>query len=66
MGDVELKKRLAGVLEEFLAPIRSRRRELEKDKEQVLKIIKQGTGKGRSVAAETMKNVRESMELLTP
>jgi len=66
LGDVELKKRLAGVLEEFLAPIRSRRRELEKDKEQVLKIIKQGTGKGRSVAAETMKNVRESMELLTP
>ncbi|OGZ61881.1 MAG: tryptophan--tRNA ligase [Candidatus Spechtbacteria bacterium RIFCSPLOWO2_02_FULL_38_8] len=63
LGDVELKKRLTEVLEELLGPIRKRRKEVEKDKAQVIKIIKQGTQVGREVAAETLKKVRKAMML---
>ena len=63
LGDVILKKRLIEVLEELLGPIRKRRKEVEKDKAQVVKIIKQGTQSGREVAAETLKKVRKSMML---
>lgn len=63
LGDVFLKKRLIEVLEEFLGPIRKRRKEAEKDKAQVVKIIKQGTKKGRETAEEITKKVRKAMML---
>lgn len=63
LGDVELKQRLIKVLEEFLTPIRKRRKEFEKDKKTVMKIIMRGTGEGRKVAQETLRRVKEAMML---
>ncbi|HBR70213.1 TPA: tryptophan--tRNA ligase [Candidatus Dependentiae bacterium] len=63
LGDVVVKKRLIEVLESFLKPIRERRAEFAKDKEQVMQILKEGTEKARSVAAQTLSEVKKAMKL---
>lgn len=63
LGDVVLKKRLTEVLESVIGPIRSRREELAKDPGQVMKIIKNGTERGRAKASATMAEVRQAMQL---
>lgn len=61
LGDVAVKNYLVEVLEDFLAPIRNKRKELEKDPAQVMKILKQGTERARVVAAQTLKDAKEAM-----
>lgn len=63
LGDVVLKKRLTEVLENFIGPIRTRREDLAKDPAQVMKIIREGTQRGRIKAAATMSEVRQAMKL---
>ncbi|TFB09108.1 tryptophan--tRNA ligase [Candidatus Atribacteria bacterium MT.SAG.1] len=63
LGDVEVKKRLIKVLEKLLAPIRARRKKLEKNPKMVMKILAQGTKKARKIAQETMKQVRKAMQI---
>jgi tryptophanyl-tRNA synthetase len=63
LGDVEIKKRLINILENLISPIRSRREELEKDKDTILKILEDGTAKARIVAKETMVEVRKVMKI---
>jgi tryptophanyl-tRNA synthetase len=63
LGDSVVKKRLEGILQEMLAPIRARREELAKDKGQVMQILKEGTFKAREVAAQTMDEVRKALGL---
>ena len=50
LGDSVVKKRLEGVLQEMLAPIRARREEFAKDRGQVLQILKEGTARPRGTA----------------
>ena len=63
LGDVVLKKYLFQVLDTFLAPIRERRAMLAQDMAYVKNVVEQGTGKARSVASQTMRNVRAAMHL---
>ncbi len=63
LGDVVLKRRLIDVLESFLAPFRLRRIEFAQDKAQVLKILQEGSAKARSVAAQTLSEVKKAMKL---
>jgi len=63
LGDVKLKMYLFEVLNELLTPIRTKRAELAKDKDAILKILVQGTKKVRKVAAETMIEVKQAMHL---
>ena len=63
LGDVALKKRLIEVLENFLTPIRTRRRELEQNKDYVEAILKEGVAQTQEVAAHTMAEVRQAMKL---
>lgn len=63
VGDVEVKKGLAEVLNSFLAPIRKKRKEYEKNPEEVAAIIRQGTERGRKTAKETMAEVRKAMKI---
>lgn len=64
LGDVELKKRLIQVLEELLRPIRDKRKQLEKDKASVMKILQEGTEEGRRVAQKVVEDVKEAMKLI--
>ena len=63
LGDSVVKKRLEGILQEMLAPIRARREEFAKDRGQVLQILKEGTMKAREVAAQTTDEVRKALGL---
>lgn len=63
LGDVVLKKRLAMVLNDIIEPIRTKRKELEKDPAAVMQILKKGTMKAAEVAEQTMREVKEVMYL---
>jgi tryptophanyl-tRNA synthetase len=63
VGDVEVKRRLIAALNDFLTPIRERRREYEQRPDDVQDILRAGTQRGREVAGETMARVRSAMHL---
>ena len=61
IGDVMVKKRLVGVLNTTLAPIRERREYLGKKPDYVMGLLRQGTEKAREVASETLTLVRKAV-----
>jgi tryptophanyl-tRNA synthetase len=63
LGDGVVKKRLEGILQDMLAPIRERRQEFEKDRGQVLQMLKEGTEKAREIAARTTDEVKAAIGL---
>jgi len=63
LGDVKVKKFLNKVLQEELAPIRARRKELEKDIPYVYEVLKKGSEIAQATAAETLADVRRSMKI---
>jgi len=63
IGDVEIKKRLAEVINEFLEPMRKKRSEFENKPEEIEEILKEGTAKTKKVAEVTMKKVRQAMKI---
>lgn len=63
LGDVKIKKFLNNVLQEELAPIRSRRAEYEKDIPAVYEILRKGSEVARESAAQTMSEVKRAMRI---
>ena len=63
LGDMKCKKFLNEVLNEFLEPMRQRRREFEKDIPEIYNILKKGTARARETAAQTMDEVRRAMRI---
>ena len=63
LGDMKCKKFLNQVLNQFLEPMRQRRRELEQDIPGIYDILRKGTEKAREVAAQTMAEVRGAMRI---
>jgi tryptophanyl-tRNA synthetase len=63
LGDVALKRRLVDVLDAILAPIRTRRAEFAADPGAVMALLRDGTARGRAVAAQTLDEVRRAMKL---
>lgn len=61
VGDVEVKKFLVQVLNNFLDPIRKRRGEYEKQPDLIDKILKEGTEKARAEAKKTLEEVKKAM-----
>lgn len=61
VGDVEVKKKLAAAINNFLAPMRERRAQYEQNPGLVEEILVAGTDKMRKEAAETMALVRDAM-----
>lgn len=64
LGDMELKNRLSTKLNEIIAPIRTRREELAKNPEAVMKILEEGTKKVRKEAQKTLTEVKEKLKIL--
>lgn len=62
LGDVALKRRLVGVLQNLIGPIRARREELERTFD-VMKILEEGTAKARIAAAHTLAEVRKAIKI---
>ena len=61
VGDVEVKERLATVLQDFLAPIRERAEYYAGQSGLVDEVIYQGTLRMREVGAETLRQVEKAM-----
>ena len=58
-----LKHHLIDVLHRLLAPIRARRQDFARNPAQVLRILTEGTERGRAVARETLAKARRAMHL---
>lgn len=63
IGDVEVKKYLVKILNNFLDPIRKRRAEYEKQPGLVEKILKDGNEIARKEAQKTLAEVKKAMKL---
>lgn len=63
VGDIEVKKYLVRVLNNFLSPIRKRRAEYEKQSHLIEKILKEGTAKARIEAQKTLEAVKSAMQM---
>ena len=63
LGDVKVKKFLIAVLEDELAPIRARRKELEKDIRAVYAVLAEGSEKARKKAAATLEVMKAAMKI---
>ncbi len=66
LGDVKVKKFLIAVLEDELAPIRARRKELEKDIRAVYAVLAEGSEKARKKAAATLEAMKAAMKARQP
>ena len=62
-GCVACKKELINSMNEYLKPIREKRKYYEEHPELVEKILKEGTEKAQARAKEVMKNVRKNMKI---
>ena len=60
---LDVYKRQAKNIIDYLAPIREKRKYYEEHLELVDKILKEGTEKARKVAKETMRDVKKAMKL---
>jgi tryptophanyl-tRNA synthetase len=63
LGDVALKQRLEEVLETLIAPMRSRRAELERDRGYVLDVLRAGNERARAVTETVLRDVRGAFAL---
>ncbi len=61
IGCTDCKKRLGEILNGYLGPIREKRSLLENDKGAISKILDEGKQKARTIAAETMKQLRRAI-----
>lgn len=63
LGDVKCKKFLEKILNEELEPIRARRKEFQKDIPAIYEMLRKGCEDARSVAADTLSDVRRAMKI---
>jgi tryptophanyl-tRNA synthetase len=63
IGCVECKRIMAAGLKEGLEPIRAKRRELESNMGRVKEIVAEGNEKSRTIARNTMAEVREAVKI---
>lgn len=63
-GSGALKKYVTESVNEYLAPIRERRRELENDLDYIKEILHEGNKKANLIADATLNEVREAMNML--
>jgi tryptophanyl-tRNA synthetase len=60
VGDMEVKRYLVGVMNQFLEPIRERRRFYESNPGEVKRILREGTERARTLAVQSLSEVREA------
>lgn len=60
----DLKKNLAKTIAHHFAGYRKKRKDLEKNPEQIMQVIKEGKEKAQAVAAATLREVKEKMGLV--
>ena len=64
IGDVAVKRRLAEALNEYLAPLRTRRQTLIAHPDDLIDILSAGTERARALAEQTLDEVMQKMGLM--
>ncbi|HMO59808.1 MAG TPA: tryptophan--tRNA ligase [Roseiflexaceae bacterium] len=64
VGDVEVKRKLATAINNFLDPIRERRAAFERNPRIVEEVLAAGSARARNEADETLRRMKEAMGLL--
>jgi len=64
LGYGETKKMLVESMDAFIAPLREKRKELAKDRNYVLGVLKNGANKARAIAMPKMQEVKEKIGLI--
>jgi tryptophanyl-tRNA synthetase len=65
LGDMMLKQRLEGILQNLLTPIRERRQAFARQSSDVLDILREGTRQARHETQATLDELREGLGLFT-
>jgi tryptophanyl-tRNA synthetase len=63
LGDVALKRRLEGVLESLIAPIRARRAELARDRAYVMDVLRAGSERAAATTEAVLRDVHAAFAL---
>ncbi len=63
LGDTVIKKRLTQILQDIIAPIRERREYLAQDPKKVMDILRDGTVEANKMAEETLRKVKEAIQI---
>lgn len=63
LGDMVLKRRLTGILQDTIAPIRERRAAFAKDTDTILDILRAGTARGRGLTEQNKVDVTDGLGL---
>lgn len=61
LGDMKIKRFLNDILQELIAPIRERRKELEKHQDEIMEILREGTTSAREVAHKNIIRLKTNM-----
>lgn len=61
LGDMKIKRFLNDILQELIAPIRERRKELEKHQDEIMEILREGTTSAREVAHKNIIKLKTNM-----
>lgn len=61
LGDMKIKRFLNDILQELIAPIRERRKELEKHQDEIMEILREGTTSARKVAHKNIIRLKTNM-----
>lgn len=64
VGDVEVKKFLVQILNNFLDPIRKKRAEYERQPDLIESILKEGNARTKQITIDTLREVKEKLGLL--
>ena len=63
LGDMTLKRRLEGILDQLITPIRERRERFATDPDSAIDIVRDGTLRARETTAEVLADVRAALAL---
>ncbi|MDO5015930.1 MAG: tryptophan--tRNA ligase [Eubacteriales bacterium] len=63
LGDVKVKRHLNDVMQDFLAPIRARRKELEQDRGAIMDMLKENSLKAAEIAENTLEELKTALGL---
>ena len=63
LGDVKVKRRLIDVLNNYLEPIRKKRKDILSSKNEIEQKLKDNAEKAREIALSTMKEVKKAIQL---
>lgn len=63
LGDMVLKRRLTGILQAIVAPIRERRSKLAADPDTIMDILRSGAERGRQITEQTKAEIMDGLKL---